>query len=88
MSTIVESEWRSYLQNDAVTHIEVLQCENKKYRVKVKLNWKEGEQLLMAARGKPREYADIETIVSLISDNMKGKAPPINLTLYQSQEKK
>lgn len=87
MSTIVESEWRSYLQNNAVTHIEILQCENRKYRVKVKLTWKDGEQLLMAARGNPREYADIDTIVNLISDNIKGKVPPIKLTLYQFQDK-
>lgn len=66
--------------NHAVTEVEIVECAKATYRVEVTLSWKAGKSVLTAARGEPRDFRSLDTVVSYLLSAGVG-ATAVKLTL-------
>ncbi len=73
--TIFENELVDNFNNAAVLLMRIVQAE-KGFRTYVRLNWKDGEILLVTQRGDPREWVSMDRLIRHINNAYKN-LPPI-----------
>jgi hypothetical protein len=83
---IEEAELVEFFKTKAVREINIIQDLNKKYRIVVRLTWKDGAFLLVSYRKKVREWSTLDTLFRYLRDTYKDLSIPIRLTFAPSEE--
>lgn len=66
--------------NHAATEVEIVEFAKATYRLEISLSWKAGKSVLTAARGEPRDFRSLDTVVSYLLGAGVG-ATAVKLTL-------
>jgi len=86
MDTISEAEFNDFLENRAVSKIQIIQNDEGTYNIAVRLSWKKGDFYLVTTRGHKRAWVSLDRLIR----HFKSKTvliPQINLILSDSQNK-
>ena len=86
MDTINEAEFNDFLENHAVSKIQIIQNNENTYDIVARLNWKKGDFHLVTTRGHKRSWVSLDRLVR----HLKSKTdliPQISLILSDPQKK-
>lgn len=62
-----------YLANAAVNELVIVEFDRGSYRIEVSLSWKDGKSALMAARGEPRVFRSLDTLIRFLKSANVGR---------------
>ncbi|MDR2031360.1 MAG: hypothetical protein LBP86_03680 [Azoarcus sp.] len=83
MNSLSNLELADFARNQAVKQLKIVQNNKSgKYRIIVKLTWKEGDWSLSTSRKTIREWASLDRLVRHIRENY-GIPPSISLSLSE-----
>ena len=86
MDTINEAEFNDFLENRAVSKIQIIQNNESTYNIVTRLSWKKGDFSLVTTRGHKRAWVSLDRLVRHLKTKT-TEPPPISLILSGSQEK-
>lgn len=85
MSTLTEATLIGFIKKDAVKRLDVIQGENRRYRIVAAISQDKVPFALFTSRGHAREWVSLDRLMQHISEIFEGKPPPIRLKLAQTQ---
>ena len=81
MDEILQASFEDNVRNNAVERVHVIQNQDGKFQIVVKVKWKQRECLITTTRGTPRAWASLDRLVSYFLTFGAVIPRPISLTL-------
>ena len=83
MEQLNEAELTKYMENSAVTSLEIIELEDTNFILKVHLNWKNKPCILASYRRSTRRWANLNNLIKFIKGiNKENLRVPISINIF------